>query len=87
MGPVFVKILWHGVVHDEVEGCELPVCPIHGQVPQFKKRQFAVIERIDYKYKYARHSKTWNIQANFLKSVKMIFYLGKVFNKKCNLEL
>ncbi len=57
MGAVLVQISGHGVVHDEVERGELPIGPVHGQVPQLGQGQLAVVKRVEQEYECARHNK------------------------------
>ena len=60
MGAMLVEILRDNVVHDEVERGELPVWPVHGEVPQLGPGQLAVVERVEEEDDSAGHHKAWN---------------------------
>ena len=47
MRAVLVEVLRNCVVHHEMKRGELPVGPVHGQVPQLGGRQLAVVEGIE----------------------------------------
>ena len=47
MGAVLVEVAGDDVVHDKVDGRALPVCPVHGQVPQLVQGEVAVVERVE----------------------------------------
>ena len=46
MNTVLGNVARHKVVHDEVEGSQLPVVVAHRQVPQLSEGKLAVVQRV-----------------------------------------
>ena len=52
------------IVHDEVEGGQLPVVVAHGQVPEFPERELTVIEGVSEEQDGSRHHDDRNYCGN-----------------------
>ena len=73
---MLVQILRHHVVHHEVKRGELPVRPVHGQVPQLGERQLAVVEGVEEEDESAGHDKAWNYEqhGSVSRNVKQLWF-------------
>ena len=62
--PVLGQVSRNQIVHDEVEGGQLPVVVAHGQVPEFPERELTVVERVCEEEDGSRHQSDWNYCCN-----------------------
>ena len=58
------QVAGHQVVHDEVEGGQLPVVVPHSQVPQFSEGELTIVERVCEEENAAGHKGDWNYCCN-----------------------
>ena len=64
VNTMLCQVARHQVVHDEVEGGQLPVVVPHRQVPQFSEGELTVVEGVCEEENAARHEGDWNYCSN-----------------------